>query len=337
MNANSKWISVESLGEPVTRVARRAIKARLRWLWSRLPVAVKHGGNDPESVHQLRVATRRAQAAMETFAPYLPPRRAAWFDRQAKRIRHAAGEARDLDVLADRLKNELAENRSAAATALFERIATARRQSQPEIAAVYHRLLTRKFDQRIDKLVRRVRFRHARAKDPCGGDSCECGAADGEGQESVMSPGACGCGRKPSIAEAARARMRQLVDEWFYAAEADLSDTHRLHLFRIAGKRLRYAMEIFASALGSNCRKTLYPLIADLLERLGQINDHVSSEARLQIWLSETEQPEERAILSRLLSSDADAITAGLHDFFQLWTVERRESLRAQFRDELAD
>jgi CHAD domain-containing protein len=131
--------------------------------------------------------------------------------------------------------------------------------------------------------------------------------------------------------------MRHLVDAWFTAAEADLSDTHRLHLFRIAGKRLRYAMEIFSAALGSNCRKELYPRVEGILEQLGQINDHVTSEARFQVWLHETEQPDQRTLLMRLLSSDARAITNGLHGFFQLWNAEHRNALRARFDHELAD
>jgi CHAD domain-containing protein len=331
MTANSKWITIESLEEPVTRVARRALKSRLRWLWSRLPLAAEAADEDLEHVHQLRVACRRATAAMETFTAYLPPRRAAWFDRKLKRIRRAAGEARDLDVLALRLQKEFQGDTSDAAAAIVARVSAARNAAQPEILAVFHRLRSHEFPQRIHKLVRRVRLRKARGENACG-DSC-CDSAD---RDSEDCGGDCRGKCEPSICKAARSQMRQLVDAWFIAAEADLSDTHRLHLFRIAGKRLRYGMEFFASALGSNCRKELYPQVEQILEQLGQINDHVSSEARFQAWLDETEAPDQRAVLMRLLASDAQAISNGLHAFFQLWNTEHRNALRARFDDELA-
>ena len=312
MTANSKWITVESLEEPVTRVARRALKARLKWLWSRLPPAAEAADEDLELVHQLRVASRRATAAMETFSAYLPPRRAAWFDRQLKRIRNAAGEARDLDVLAVRLQTGLQGDTSDAANAIVDRLSAARKAAQPEIVEVYHRLQAREFRQRIRKLVHRVRLRESSPEshqgESCGEACCDSEARDPENRDcstvdsaAVDSPtcdsAACSadCGDKPepSIFEAAREQIRRLVDEWFAAADADLSDTHRLHLFRIAGKRLRYAMEIFAAALGSNCRKALYPRVEQILEQLGQINDHVTSEARFQLWLNETEQQDQ--------------------------------------------
>ena len=250
MTANSKWITIESLEEPVTRVARRALKSRLRWLWSRLPLAAEASDEDLEHVHQLRVASRRATAAMETFAPYLPPRRAAWFDRKLKRIRRAAGEARDLDVLALRLQKEFQGDTSAAAAAIVERVSAARNAAQPEILAVYHRLQSHEFRQRIHKLVRRVRLRETRGEDSCGDSCCDSAGRDSAGRDSNACGADCPGNCEPSIFKAARSQMRHLVDGWFTAADADLSDTHRLHLFRIAGKRLRYAMEIFASAAG---------------------------------------------------------------------------------------
>jgi CHAD domain-containing protein len=332
MTANSKWITIESLEEPVTRVARRALKARLRWLWSRLPLAAEAAEEDLEHVHQLRVASRRATAAMETFAAYLPPRRAAWFDRQVKRIRRAAGEARNLDVLALRLQKEFQGDSSDAAAAIVERVSAARKAAQPEIVDVYLRLQSQDFRQRIRKLVHRVRLRETCGENSCGESCCDSAACDSDSC-SADCRGKC----EPSIFTAARAQMRQLVNAWFAAAESDLSDTHRLHLFRIAGKRLRYAMEIFAAALGSKCRKELYPQVEAILEQLGHINDHVTSEARFQAWLHETEQPDQRNLLTRLLSSDAQAITNGLHAFFQLWTAEHCHALRAQFAHELMD
>jgi len=110
---NGKWIKVDSPDEPVLAVARRTLRGRLRWLWHCLPLAALQPEEDVEYVHQLRIATRRAEAALETFAPYLPGRRARWLSKKLRQVRRAAGDARDLDVLKLHLEAELRGDDSA--------------------------------------------------------------------------------------------------------------------------------------------------------------------------------------------------------------------------------
>ena len=55
-------------------------------------------------MHQLRVATRRAAATVRIFDALLPQRRMRRLNKCLRKIRRAAGTARDLDVLADRLR-----------------------------------------------------------------------------------------------------------------------------------------------------------------------------------------------------------------------------------------
>ena len=133
MSRKSKWIEAKSADEYAPDVARRAIRARLRTLWNWLPLAAKNADDDVEYVHQLRVASRRAMAVLEIFDAMLPRKRSKWLTRQLKRIRKAAGDARDLDVLAPRLTAACDGDRSAAGIALLERLALARRAAQPPI------------------------------------------------------------------------------------------------------------------------------------------------------------------------------------------------------------
>ncbi|HEY7425524.1 MAG TPA: CHAD domain-containing protein, partial [Gemmataceae bacterium] len=63
------------------------------------------------------------------------------------------------------------------------------------------------------------------------------------------------------------------------AAMGDLSDYTQLHQVRIAGKRLRYAMEVFADCFDATFREDLYPRVEQLQEILGRANDsHVAAE-----------------------------------------------------------
>jgi CHAD domain-containing protein len=61
--------------------------------------AVKRG--DPASIHDLRVATRRLQEALDLFAPLLPGRESRRLRRRARRVRRHLAALRDADVVAE--------------------------------------------------------------------------------------------------------------------------------------------------------------------------------------------------------------------------------------------
>jgi CHAD domain-containing protein len=98
-----KWIPGISPDDRLTDVAVRSLEARLGAVQHLLPLAAEAGIEELETIHHLRVWTRRAAAAMKLYAPLLPRRRMAWMEKQLKRLRRAANEARDLDVLVQRL------------------------------------------------------------------------------------------------------------------------------------------------------------------------------------------------------------------------------------------
>src|SRR5207247_11164456 len=63
-------------------------------------LAREHGarlGENPEEVHDMRVASRRLRAAIKFFHDALPPE-TAWLRREAGWIASSLGEVRDLDV-----------------------------------------------------------------------------------------------------------------------------------------------------------------------------------------------------------------------------------------------
>src|SRR2546421_3740321 len=100
MASSSKWI--EGIG-PETRIeeaARRSLEPRLAAVGHYLPMAAHLAEHDVEHVHRLRVATRRAVAALKLYRKLLPKKPARWMKKRLRKIRRAAGDARDLDVLA---------------------------------------------------------------------------------------------------------------------------------------------------------------------------------------------------------------------------------------------
>ena len=85
-------------GEGLDRRARRIVARRSRHLLSVRKDAVRRG--DPDSIHDLRVATRRLQEALELFAPVLPARESRRLRRRARRMRRHLAVLRDADVVA---------------------------------------------------------------------------------------------------------------------------------------------------------------------------------------------------------------------------------------------
>jgi len=72
-----------------------------------------------------------------------------------------------------------------------------------------------------------------------------------------------------------------VIETLVHELSAALANPHpggeELHRIRIIGKRLRYAMEIFADCFGPSFRRTLYPAVEEMQETLGDANDgHVA-------------------------------------------------------------
>src|SRR5262249_49734367 len=79
------------------------------------------------------------------------------------------------------------------------------------------------------------------------------------------------------LIDLARPLLCGLLHELEEAANRDLDDYTHLHQVRIIGKRLRYAMEVFADCFGPAFREQLYPAIEEMQEILGRANDsHVA-------------------------------------------------------------
>jgi hypothetical protein len=93
-------------GQTYRSAMRDLIAARWGDVWRAVPVAL--AGEDPEGVHDVRVASRRLRAAMDVADGCFP---GSWYKplhRAAKEITGALGEVRDRDVLLESLAKERA-------------------------------------------------------------------------------------------------------------------------------------------------------------------------------------------------------------------------------------
>jgi CHAD domain-containing protein len=299
-----KWIEAAP-HERLTKAARRALGSRLELVAHHLPEAARSDALEPEAVHQLRVSTRRAWAALDCYGEVLPQKAGDWMRKQVKRIRRAAGDARDLDVLAARLRR-VASHDGADWQALLEHIDECRQRARQPVAELWRRLKARHFRRRIGELVRGVRWRR--------------GCHDSE---------------EPSFAQAARDRMREASGAFFIGSSGGLSDLAALHEFRILGKRLRYAMELNHAAFGPEFRDELYPQMEEVQEKIGATLDHATAIERFEDWLAHCDDPRLTAPIQQLLADERTALTASRHEFGLWWTDERAKQFQRRFDDAL--
>ena len=300
-----KWIEGSRPDDSVAKTARLALRSRLEGVQYFLPLAAERPEEDVEYVHQLRVATRRSMAALKLFRNLLSPSQSRWVQAQLARVRRAAGVARDCDVMRERY----GEQGDGDVLQLRQRLDAARVEAQCPIVAVHRRLARPpRFKKRVKKLLKHVRT-HPR---------------DMPGRGPVR------------FDDWARFHFRPIVAKFFRSSPGAQSDLHALHQFRIRGKQLRYGMELLAGAFPAELRDELYPIVEQLQERLGVINDHATGITRLRHWLAEVEELSEVRQLTKVLQQELDDLDRTVADFSDWWTPRFASDFEARFAHVLA-
>jgi CHAD domain-containing protein len=303
MGSKAKWLKSVLPDEPVSVAAQMAVAGRLRQIWRALRAAATRELPPPEHVHILRVSVRRAIATLDCFDSLLPRRRSQRLRKQLKQVRRAANDARDYDVMIARFGNDDAKLCGDDRAALLDRLERLRRKAQRPIRQVREQLAAFDFKREAKRLVERIGWR-----------------ADDDLPELTL-------------AVAGRQAVHDEAERFFIAGASDLHDIMQLHQFRIQGKRLRYAMELFAGVCDPRIASELQPMVADLQERLGRINDHATAQLRFELWIEAWHDDQLSRPLERLASHERDAVLVGQAEFLEWWTAERAAEWRKRFAD----
>ena len=245
--AVGKWISELKATTPVADAARHVLTVRLEVVRDYLPLALQQADNDPEHVHQLRVGTRRARAALDIFACCLPSKIYKGARKQHRDIRQVAGEARDSDVFLASLTQWAREHGRKLWPGLdcLVGYVVAKREAaqlQLEGAGKNYPFAFERFLAETVAAVHKPNEVHVR-----------------------------------TLVDLALPRLTGLLKGLERAASVDPEGYEDLHQIRILGKRLRYAMEVFADCFAPAFREELYPAVESMQEILGNANDsHVA-------------------------------------------------------------
>jgi len=303
MARSGKWLTGVGAADPVAEAARLALSSRLDVLKHYLPLAAKKSHQDLEYVHQLRVASRRARAALDMFEPLLPPRKSRWLKRWLRRIRRKAGDARDLDVMQQQLTRQVRNGDPAMVSVLCD-VERRRRRAQRPLRRLHRRVKKKEFFERAERIIQRIKPRRETS--------------------AIASFGQFGAGA-----------LRASVEDWFaHADRLDVADVESLHALRISAKHLRYTMELVAPAFDPSLRNDLYPAVAALQDDLGAINDHYCLAALLEKSAHETANGAWRERLQELYLAQCDAADEARRRFARTWHSEQEKVLRrrlAQF------
>jgi CHAD domain-containing protein len=209
------------------------LKERVRVVFRQLPPALAGG---EEAIHQLRVAARRLRVALPLVARKPEGRRVRRARRLLSDLVRAAGQGRDLDVIAALFARHA--NGSAPATrTLRRRLRDARRRARTRLAEDLLDVEVARLRRQLAAIARRGGVDVSAALARVGAQT----AADGD---------------------AVVASLTALGSRF---------DADALHRVRIGCRRLRYAAEV-REALGAPAGEAPR-LLRDLQERLGAIHD----------------------------------------------------------------
>ncbi|HEY8217217.1 MAG TPA: CYTH and CHAD domain-containing protein, partial [Acidimicrobiia bacterium] len=232
-------------GASVDLVVRRAIASSVERLLRNDPGV--RMGDDPEAVHQARVATRRLRSDLRTFGALVDEQWADSLRDDLRWLGDVLGAVRDADVLIDRIERKderLPDTDRHAGKALVDQLRADRDRARTQLLRA---LRSDRYDTLLDRLV-------AAAQRPrllLRVDDVD----DADVLRQLV--------RRPWD------RLRDAVAE----LAPEPSDA-QLHKVRIAAKRARYAAEAVEPAVGKRAR-VLARALVDVQDALGEHQDAV--------------------------------------------------------------
>ena len=280
-------------------VAAKLMKRRLAIVLKRLHQAAQASPDAPEPVHQLRVACRRAKAAIDFFATALPPRKSKWFLRKLRKFRKAADEARNLDVYRQRLARQDAAP-PAEVLALLSARRIAAQKPLRKLDKQWH--ASKRWSQKQRQYLKKMRASRQRA-------------AVLEQPFHVFVPLA----------------LEPALTEFTTALQSPDKSAKRLHELRVAGKHLRYALELLESTLPKRGRISVFKQLERLQDLLGNLNDFATAET-LVAELALRAEGDARRWLQTRRKQERAGFNEGRAKFWRGWTQKERQKWQATLK-----
>jgi len=286
---------------PVAQVADAVIrKQTAALLWNEPGTRL---GDDPEHLHDMRVACRRLRAALKLFAGAYPQGKAANLRARLGDIGRLLGQVRDLDVFIEQLRERaghLVTAGPADGKPLLEHLHHQREQEREamirglddpsfvELKNDLRALLTPPPGEEGASDPNPAAERFVHAEDERTREASGMIAVSGASPPAVDEAAAAGPVATESITKFGREAIRRVHRKMSREARGLKEDSpaSAYHAVRIRGKRLRYALEFHADIYGNAAREMIEVLV-EVQDVLGaHQDDHVFVE-RLQALVRE--------------------------------------------------
>ena len=237
--------------DPWAEAGRKVLRFHLARMFARVPGVI--AGEDPEEVHAMRVAARRARAAWRIFGDGFEPEAVRGYRRDLRAIGGRLGAVRDLDVLLEILADH-----------------GIRRSERGRVGLSP---LLRAWD--AEREARRIELVEVLESEIFARLLGEYGAfAETEGLAAVP--------MAPHTPRLVRDRMPATAwaaygDVWAFDDGLASADLATLHQLRIAGKWLRYTLEFVREVIEPEATPLIHSVVA-LQDQLGVQHDfHVAA------------------------------------------------------------
>lgn len=247
-------------------------------------VAGVREGKDHEFIHRIRVASRRLRSALDVFASVLPPDVWESCRKPLKKITRQLGEARDADVQIEFLESYVSHDTDPShrpgLDRLMLRLSQHRSALQPGVLDAMDRLEDRRILERMTEPLVEILARAALAQTPQSSPA--------------LFKLAC-----PSLAVC----LESMLSFTPHIQRPENHDEH--HQMRIAAKKLRYTLELFAPLFNKDL-KPFTDTVKEAQSLLGEIHD-------ADVWVAALPQflrDEERRIEAFLGTPESFATVA---------------------------
>ncbi len=294
---------------PVDAVVRHALRRHLRMLLVAQRQVIEQGA-DPDAIHDMRVATRRIRTTLQSAegAGVFSDKRLESLRRRLSKVADALGAVRDVDIFLERINNWVSGDRDRETSLDTLRATLARRRYDN-----YEQLMALLRKNKHAKLIADLSKFTGLTPD---------GARDGkESQECILTRHFAGTALWPRYETILR-----------YETMIDDAEPAALHRLRIACKRMRYVIELFATPLGSDAAPMRKALVA-AQTHLGDIQD-----LTVLIGVVAAAMDSDRANTG--LQAFHQALLAERHDLISnidtIWNPLRSRSAREAFSRALA-
>ena len=293
--------------DPVAEAGRKIFAKQLRRM--KRHEAGSRTGDDIESVHQMRVATRRSRSLFNLIGEYYQAKTVARIESELRSIARALGAIRDLDVLTLDLQ-EFSSTQSAelrvAMVAVIDRLDRRRRNRRKRLNSLfdsnrYARVLWRfeSFSKKTGKGARRLKKREQPHQ-----------------LRHVL----------PLLLHERMALVKA------YDSVLPAQDIETLHALRVEFKQLRYALEFFLPILGSPAQSFLSK-VKEIQVVLGRINDiSVFTETVNRL---DKLSPEESSAIDHYIAARNDEQARLRAQFDNQWAHFNTRATQRQFSDSL--